>query len=476
MGHRSRWARWELIAVAVSSACLAACSQNLPTGAGAVTPATVTAPAATTPAGSMTLGALAARAVSADPAESAPAIAALRASGPAGLEALFALGQEPGLTSGPELDRLRAAMERVARQRDAYASRLYWYTDLAQATREAKSRGKPILSLRLLGNLDDELSCANSRFFRTALYPNAEVSRRLRQDFVLHWSSERPAPKITIDFGDGRKIERTITGNSIHYVLDAEGRPIDAIPGLYGPAAFLRALDATIPLAIQSASLDPNARREALRMYHADRRLALQTDWTNLLVSVGAIPAPLPDPRGSTSATPTAAAAAPIAMTKAFVEVPMVQAIVGQVTALPSPVNGPAWETLIARYVKEARLDASSRALMHRKIASDFDPLGRVRIPLEEAIFERRVAAFERAIAEDTVHNEYTLHRTVHEWMAMTPAVESLKELNERIYAQLFLTPRTDPWLGLLGVDAYSGIENEGVKLAPKERSAAAPR
>lgn len=63
-----------------------------------------------------------------------------------------------------------------------------------------------------------------ARFFRTTLYANTEVSAYLRQHYVLHWSSERPVPVATIDFGDGRKVTRTITGNSIHYVLDAEGR------------------------------------------------------------------------------------------------------------------------------------------------------------------------------------------------------------------------------------------------------------
>jgi hypothetical protein len=51
-----------------------------------------------------------------------------------------------------------------------------------------------------------------------------------------------PRPKVTIDYGDGRKLERTLTGNSIHYILDSSARPIDAIPGLYGPSAFRSAL------------------------------------------------------------------------------------------------------------------------------------------------------------------------------------------------------------------------------------------
>ena len=63
--------------------------------------------------------------------------------------------------------RLRTALDEVSGQRDCHASRLFWYTDFDQAKAAAKREGKPILSLRLLGKLTDEYSCANSRFFRT---------------------------------------------------------------------------------------------------------------------------------------------------------------------------------------------------------------------------------------------------------------------------------------------------------------------
>ena len=104
----------------------------------------------------------------------------------------------------PNNPQLRTTLDAICQQKDCDASRLYWYKDLEAAKTASKESGKPILSLRLLGNLNDELSCANSRFFRTALYPNAGVSQLLRDRFILHWQSERPVPKVTIDFGDGR--------------------------------------------------------------------------------------------------------------------------------------------------------------------------------------------------------------------------------------------------------------------------------
>src|SRR5512144_60517 len=124
-------------------------------------------------------------------------IAELRNLGPAGLEALrrqYADEIErhinnPGVASTAEWQRISAALDQVAQQKNSYLAGLFWYTDLADARKASAQTGKPILSLRLLGKLTDELSCANSRFFRTVLYANAEVSATLRDRFILHWQS-----------------------------------------------------------------------------------------------------------------------------------------------------------------------------------------------------------------------------------------------------------------------------------------------
>ena len=142
-------------------------------------------------------------------------IAELRARGPEGLrDMLAAFDRDPGLV-------LESDIDAVAQQNGAKWSRLYWYTDMDAAKSAARTEHKPILYLRMLGKLTDEYSCANSRFFRTALYANKNVSDLLRERFVLVWQSERPVPVVSIDYGDGRLIKRTITFNSIHFVLYA---------------------------------------------------------------------------------------------------------------------------------------------------------------------------------------------------------------------------------------------------------------
>ncbi|MCH6551754.1 MAG: hypothetical protein IH804_07045 [Planctomycetes bacterium] len=189
---------------------------------------------AAAPAGACGLdpGWFARQAVSDDPRAAESAIAALRRLGPAGLDAFVRehadsiASARVSSSSDPRWERISRALDAIGRQHDNHSARLYWFTDLERAKAASGASGKPILSLRLLGRLDEELSCANSRFIRTALYANEAISARLRDQFVLHWSSQRPAPRITIDFGDGRSIVRTITGNSIHYLLDADGRPL----------------------------------------------------------------------------------------------------------------------------------------------------------------------------------------------------------------------------------------------------------
>jgi len=244
-----------------------------------------------------------------DDASGKAAIAQLREAGPAGLDALFTIhaagirALQDGKTSSA-LAQLRAAIESVSGQRDCHASHLYWFTDFTQARAAARESGKPILSLRLLGRLDEEFSCANSRFFRTTLYANEEIAAYLRDHFILHWKSVRPVPKITIDFGDGRVVQRTITGNSIHYALDAEGTVIDALPGLYTPRAFLDWLKKTGRVAQAAGNLKEPTRAKFLSEYHTERRRVVERDWRNDLRAIGARPVALTADAAALSAGP----------------------------------------------------------------------------------------------------------------------------------------------------------------------------
>lgn len=74
------------------------------------------------------------------------------------------------------------------------------------------------------------------------LLSDARVANYLKENFVLCWNSIRPAPKVTIDFGNGRTLERTIKGNTTFHLCLADGRVVDSLPGVYQPQAFLKEL------------------------------------------------------------------------------------------------------------------------------------------------------------------------------------------------------------------------------------------
>lgn len=412
-------------------------------------------------------GALALRAVSENPAESSAAIAELRRMGPKGLRILFeafadeikrnGAGSESA-SGGPQWQRVTAALDAVAQQRDAYASGLYWYTEMDEAIAASKASGKPILSLRLLGKLSEEYSCANSRFFRAALYSNPEIARYLNENFILHWKSVRPAPRVTIDYGDGRRVERTITGNSIHYILDTEGRIVDALPGLYGPKAFLRQLKEAEAVARQLTGQTAANRVEILRRYHDAKLDANSKAWVADVERVGG---KITTPINALTATPdnplSARAAARTAMAKAVVESSMVNAISYDTTQLERITDEETWNKMAALYLADAKLDANSIALIRRQNPYTSGSAKPDRLA-------RLIENFERAIALDTIRNEYLIHSKLHAWLLSNRGRLSTEAFNERVYAELFLTPSSDPWLGLVRPDTYTGLDNDGIK------------
>jgi hypothetical protein len=216
----------------------------------------------------------------------------------------------------------------------------------------------------------------------------------MREKFIMYWSSERPVPIVTVDFGDGRTMKRTVTGNSIHYVLDENGRPLDALPGLYSATEFTKRLQESLALFAEKPS------DTRLRQWHAAGAEKLA------------------------SGPPTAIVDEPFA--------PQVVAL-ARVKAAPPP---------------NARIAAIRTASKFRAE----DPLLRV------------LAQLQSSIAQDTIQNEYTLHRQIHHWFATgEPVVRSFETFNERVYAELFLTPKSDPWLGLAPPDAYPALEGSGL-------------
>lgn len=418
---------------------------------------------------------------------------------PAALAALLARYDQ--LEPGRDRDALALAIDRHAGQRYATVSRLYWYTDLGAAQAAAKASSRPILALRMLGRLDEDLSCANSRLFRTTLYANTAVSKFLRDNFILYWSSERPVPKVTIDLGDGRTIRGTTTGNSAHYILDETGAVLDVLPGLYAPTAFTAELTKSLALAKQVARLELPRRAEAISRYHENATRQLDKAW------VGVAGAPyLPHQRklmSQADVDSVLALAQRATFAKAYIEVPQLRAITagtdpgalsdtelalwaaagqktwnigGPITSPPELAVAMAEGTdvreggLIAMPAMPAKspakkpapvaapvLDAGSRAL----ITALHTAGGMTATPEQLATVIDRL---EQHVVADSALNQFKLRRQIHEHLVRN-AGQPLPAVNAWIYATVFHTPSTDAWLGLLPRVDFTGLPGDGAAM-----------
>jgi hypothetical protein len=284
----------------------------------------------------------------------------------------------------------------------------------------------------------------------------------LRERFILHWQSERPAPRVTIDFGDGRKLERTLTGNSIHYILDSSGRVIDALPGLYGPAAFMRSLNQVEGVFKGSAQADNNKLVVATLPYPRARLNAINVAWfADIQKTGGKIPAGQVIVEQNSAGTPIAITAARYAMTKIVSEASILKAVFEAPAALETITDQDTWNKIAQLHIADAQLDARSLGLIRRQtqraLSADGSDKNR------DKTFTALVQKLQQNIALDTVRNEYLMHTKLYAWLIENQHRGDVNELNKKVYTELFLTPASDPWLGLFSADTYMALENGGV-------------
>ncbi len=403
------------------------------------------------------------------------------------------LPDAPVVSSQTELDALARQNPTVNFDRAGHAfanneARLFWNTDLESAKQQAGREGKPILMLRLLGNLSDEYSCANSRFFRVVFYPQSDINARLKRDFVLCWTSERPVPVVTIDMGDGRKLRRTLTGNSAHYLLDSSGRPLDVFPGLSTPQAFESWLENGQKLASEF-SAQPAAKRAAFlaKWHETQLRTLLKPVFSPVAppaLEFGPIKPPdeatvnaqvemnlkevfKSNPLESNAPVLTVAQtrardAGRLAMSKGVVESPVLGSSgfgafpvrFGFLNAPQTPVLDAATRARIKAMNPLASSDVASSpvpvAVMNTQGAPGVSPM------------DVLIGAFESTLLIDTQINanfSYPIHALFargHEG--------DFDSLNRKIYDRLFLTPRSDEWLGLTNATAFSALRNDGIE------------
>jgi hypothetical protein len=118
--------------------------------------------------------------------------------------------------------------------------------------------------------------------------------------------------------------------------------------------------------------------------------------------------------------------------------------------ALGKITNEDAWRKIAALHSADAKLDDRSIGLIRSQNTT-----------LSDTELTALVKRFEQSVALDTIRNEYLLRSKLNGWLIQASPQLDLAELNDKVYAELFLTPSTDPWLGLLSKDVYTGLSEE---------------
>jgi hypothetical protein len=143
---------------------------------------------------------------------------------------------------------------------------------------------------------------------------------------------------------------------------------------------------------------------------------------------------------------------APLAVTKAATETTILRAMTGATEALGQVTDEVAWRKMAQLHSSDAILYPNRVALIRRQNPT-----------LQEQELTRLLNRFQELVALDTIRNEYLMHAKLYTWFMRDPARNNLRKLNEKVYASLFLTPSSDPWLGLFATDIYTALDNSGL-------------
>lgn len=108
------------------------------------------------------------------------------------------------------------------------------------------------------------------------LFSSADVVKQINGGFEPAWESVHEVPTVSINFGNGRTITRTLNGNIATYLCTSEGNVLDVIPGLYVPNAYLECLGQFQLLHRLVLSQFGAAAVERLTAYHKQLALALK--------------------------------------------------------------------------------------------------------------------------------------------------------------------------------------------------------
>jgi len=99
------------------------------------------------------------------------------------------------------------------------------------------------------------------------LFSHPTVANYLNEQFECAWNSVRSVPQVTVDFGNGKILNRTILGNIATWFCYADGTAFDVLPGLVDATEYIRRASQAVSL--HSSTVHSKQRWSAVTTYLA---------------------------------------------------------------------------------------------------------------------------------------------------------------------------------------------------------------
>lgn len=261
---------------------------------------------------------------------------------------------------------------------------------------------------------------------RAVLLSDPTTAQFISREFVASWECVRAVPQVTIDFGNGKVLHRTIAGNTVLYICMPDGRVVDALPGIYTPGAFK--VEAAKALAVIRTLQNPGADVEygtALGAWHK-RQVgeAILSEKRRITFSKAMVESPLLKALGL---MPGSGIREPAVATANTWEGPV----------LPNMDLASAFASVTSR-LEDISHQSATAVQTRRKILPNGQPgdlspeeLGKIAVEL------------------DSTNNIRVVRPAVHMLLAMSVARRFPSDLRDTIYKQILRIAIDDPMLGL---------------------------
>jgi hypothetical protein len=303
------------------------------------------------------------------------------------------------------------------------------------------------------------------------LLSDPEISRLINTEFVACWDTVRPVPKVTIDFGNGKVLKRTLTGNTVISVCLPDGRALDAFPGVYTPADFKAQIAGTLKLyrEIAAAKESPELVSARVVAWHREGFIqGVRAEGARTTMSKALVESPLlralglpgrkalvlgsepPAPR----AEPQAVLVGPEAQLVAIDRQPVPRNGLEEVVSLKATPPTPVKPTAILDPLldpKGAFAALSQRIDDASKQAASVEQVRRGFAPANPAARKTPEQIGREAIEIDSLVNVRAIRPAVHLWYLAHGGLPANRLLRDELYRDLLHVPVDDPYLGLTG-------------------------